>query len=139
MSWIVAVGLEHAGVVLDERSEERRVSGLERDFAAAERARDDHVGLARVQHRLRRHHLDDAIGSAMRSALLELLGLGQHLLDAADVEERLLGHFVEFAVDDGLELLDRLLNRHVLAGEAGEDLGHEERLRQEALRPCGPG
>ena len=46
--------------------------------------------------------------------LLQLLGLGQHLLDAADVEERLLGHVVEVAADDGLEALDGLGDRHGL-------------------------
>ena len=41
-----------------ERAEERHVAGQERDLAAAERARDDHVGLARVEHLLRRDELD---------------------------------------------------------------------------------
>ena len=74
----------------------------------------------------------------MHSALLERLGLGEHLLDAADVEERLLGHLVELAVDDRLEALDGLGDRHVLALEAGEHLGDEERLREEALDLAGP-
>src|SRR5262245_48947834 len=67
------------------------------------------------------------------SAFLELLRLGEHALDAADVEEGLLGHVVELAVAQGLEALDRLLDRHVDAGQAGEDLTHEERLREEPL------
>ena len=61
-----------------------------------------------------------------------------HLLDAADVEERLLGNLVELAVDDRLEALDRLGHRHVLALQAGEHLGDEERLGQEALHLAGP-
>ena len=37
------------------------------------------------------------------------------------------------ALEDLAEAADRLLQRHVLAGPVGEDLGHEERLREEAL------
>ena len=44
---------------------------------------------------------------------LELLGLLEHRVHAAHVQERLLGHVVEVAVDQGLEGLDRLLDRHV--------------------------
>src|SRR5687768_11451904 len=41
-------------------------------------------------------------------ALLQRLRLGEHLLHTTDVEERLLGHFVELALDDRLEALDGL-------------------------------
>ena len=58
---------------------------------------------------------------------------GVHLLDGADVEERLLGDVIEVAIDERLERLDRLGDRHVLALEAGEHLGDEERLGQESL------
>ena len=67
------------------------------------------------------------------------LRLGEHRLDAADVEERLLGHVVELAVDEQLETLDRLVDRHEDARQTGEDLGHEERLGQEPLDLAGPG
>src|SRR5215218_6108645 len=77
--------------------------------------------------------------AAIGSALLERLGLRQHALDAADVEERLLGHVVELAVHQRLERLDRLLDRGEDPGLAGEHLGHEERLREEALDLAGPG
>ena len=52
------------------------------------------------------------------SYFLQRLGLGEHGLDAADVEERLLGHVVELAVAQRLEALDRLVDRHedALAG-----------------------
>ena len=52
------VGEEETAVVLDQRRQERRMSGLEGDLAAAERARDDHRRLAREQHLLGRHDLD---------------------------------------------------------------------------------
>ena len=61
-----------------------------------------------------------------------------HLLDAADVEERLLGNLVELAVDEGLERFDGLVGRHVLTLQAGEHLGDEERLGQESLHLAGP-
>ena len=73
----------------------------ERDVAAAERAHDHHVGLADVEHLLRRHELHFHDRAA--SALLQRLGLLEHRLDAADVEERLLGHVVELAADERLE------------------------------------
>ena len=62
-----------------------------------------------------------------------MLGLGLHLVNVADVQERLLGKIVETTIDDGFEGLDRFGDRHVLTVKAGEDLGDEERLRQEAL------
>ena len=61
------------------------------------------------------------------------------LVDAADHVERLLGQVVVLAGDDGLEAADRVLERHVLAGAAGEHFGDVERLRQEALDLAGPG
>ena len=48
-----AVGLEDPRVVLDQRRQERRVPGLERDLAATQGAGDHHVGLAGVEHLLR--------------------------------------------------------------------------------------
>src|SRR6185369_5132699 len=59
------------------------------------------------------------------------------LFDVADHVEGLLGQVVERAGEDLLEARDRLLERHVLAGAARELLGHEERLRQEALDLAG--
>ena len=83
--------------------------------------------------------LDAHRSSPFSSALLQRLRLRQHLLDATDVEERLLGNFVELAVDDGLEALDGLGDRHGLAADAGEHLGHVERLAEEALHLAGTG
>src|SRR6185436_17113140 len=65
-----------------------------------------------------------------RSELLRLLG---RFLDRADHVERLLGQVIVLAGDDALEACDRVLDRHVLPGAAGEHLGDEEGLRQEAL------
>src|SRR5690348_9289024 len=67
------------------------------------------------------------LGSVHRFALLD------GVFDAADHVERLLGQVVDFAVDDHLERADGFLQRHVLAGRAGEHLGHVEWLREEAL------
>src|SRR5581483_11639817 len=74
-----------------------------------------------------------------RSATL-LRGGARHLLrpldralDRADHVERLLGQVVVLAVEDLAEAADRVLELHVLAGRAGELLGDEVRLREEAL------
>src|SRR3546814_1918668 len=64
---------------------------------------------------------------------LDLLGLLDRLVDAADHVERLLGDVVAFAVDDHLEAADGVLQRHVLARRTGEHLGHVEGLAEEAL------
>src|SRR5436190_11649513 len=65
--------------------------------------------------------------------LLERLRLLERFLDRADHVERLLGQCVALAVDDHLEALDGVLERHVLAWRAGEVLRDGERLREEAL------
>src|SRR6516162_11023070 len=59
---------------------------------------------------------------------LQRAGLLVDAVDTADVEERLLGDIVEVAIDKGLERLHRLCDRHVYARDAGEGLGHVERL-----------
>src|SRR5580692_411735 len=51
-----------------------------------------------------------------------------NLVDCALQEERALGYLVVLAFDDLLEAPDRLRDRHVGAGGAGELFGHEERL-----------
>ena len=49
------------------------------------------------------------VGGGHRSPFaLELAGLFQHAIHAADVQEGLLGNLVEFAVDERLEGLDGL-------------------------------
>src|SRR6478735_12852504 len=78
------------------------------------------------------------ISSAMVSAISGRLRLqlGARCLgffDVADHVGGLLGQVVERARQDLLEARDRLFERHVLAGAAGELLRHEERLRKEAL------
>src|SRR6218665_299342 len=65
--------------------------------------------------------------------LAVLLGGLEHVLDRALEQEGALRDVVVLAVDDLLERADRLLDRHVLAGGAGEGLRDVERLRQEAL------
>src|ERR671931_2463426 len=77
--------------------------------------------------------------SASLSFGFELLGLLHRLVDAADHVERLLGKVVQLALDQHLEASDRVLHRHVLAGDADELLGNVERLRQEPLDLAGPG
>src|SRR5690606_41291405 len=59
------------------------------------------------------------------------------LVDAADHVERLLGMVGELVVQDALAALERVLEVHHLAFEAGELLRREEWLRQEAVQsPC---
>src|SRR5688572_14486331 len=70
--------------------------------------------------------------------LLQLLGLGLHVLEATAHEEGLLGDVVVLALGQLLERVDRLVDRHERAVEAGERLGHEGVLRQEALDPARP-
>src|SRR5206468_7805651 len=70
---------------------------------------------------------------AMAAPLLDLLGLLEDVVDSADHVESLLGQVVALAVDNHLEAADGFLQRHVLAGRAGEDFSHVEGLRQEAL------
>src|SRR4051812_36029623 len=65
--------------------------------------------------------------------LLERLRLLEGFLDRADHVEGLFRQRVALAIHDHVEALDRVLERHVLAGRAGEHLGHVERLGQEAL------
>src|SRR5690348_15344097 len=66
----------------------------------------------------------------------EPLSLLARVLDIADQVERLLGQIVALAVEDLLEAADRLLARHVFAGQIGERLGNVHRLREEALYPA---
>src|SRR6185312_8299414 len=70
---------------------------------------------------------------SIAGSALELLGVGDDVVDAAGHEERLLRQSVELAGDDALEARDGLLDLHVLAGDAGELLSDGERLRHEAL------
>src|SRR3712207_2858274 len=60
------------------------------------------------------------------------------LVYVADHVERLLWQIVVLALDDLLEGADVVLHLHELALHARELLGHEERLREEALYPACP-
>ena len=60
------------------------------------------------------------------------------LLGRTDHVQRTLIVVVEVAGQDRLAAGQRFLQRHVAAGVAGERLGDEQRLRQEALQPAGP-
>src|SRR4030095_4723955 len=71
--------------------------------------------------------------SILLGSILHLLRPFEDLFDAADHVERLLRHLVVLAVDDLTEAPDGVLDRHVLPLDAGELLGDEEGLRQEAL------
>src|SRR6266516_2499621 len=71
------------------------------------------------------------------AAAADSLCLLDRLLDRPDHVEGLLWQVVVLAVEDLGEALDRVLELHVLAGSAGELLGDEVRLREEALDlPC---
>ena len=78
-------------------------------------------------------------GLGLRAVVLapELPRLLHRLLDRADHVERLLGQVIVLAREDLLEALDRVLEADVLARLAGELLGHEVRLREEALDLAG--
>ena len=67
----------------------------------------------------------------------QLLRLRRRLLDGADVHERLVGQVVPLAVAELVEGADGVRARDVDAREAGELLGDEERLREEALDLAG--
>jgi hypothetical protein len=58
-------------------------------------------------------------------------------LDGADHVEGGFGQVVVLAGGEALEALDGVGELDELARRAGEDLGHEERLRQEALDLAG--
>ena len=66
-----------------------------------------------------------------------LLGLLDHILDGALQVERLLRKIVVLAFGDFLEAADGVGELDVLALEAGELLGHVERLREELLDLAG--
>ena len=68
-----------------------------------------------------------------------LRGVLPDVVERAGEEEGLLREGVGLAVEDLLERRDRVLDVDVLAGPAGEDLGHEERLAHEPLEPPRPG
>src|SRR6476619_1251135 len=70
---------------------------------------------------------------AMFVPLLQGLRLLERFLDLADHVESLRRQVVALAVHNHVEAADRVLQRHVLARRAGEDLGHVERLRKAAL------
>src|SRR3954468_23142880 len=71
-------------------------------------------------------------GNFVRATLVALGG-AHDVVDRALEQERRLRQVVVLAVEDLLERADRLADRHVRAGRAGELLGHVERLAQEAL------
>src|SRR5262249_15835057 len=76
---------------------------------------------------------------SVSGSILHLLRFLHPFLDAADEIERLLRQLVVLAVHDLLEAADGVLDRHELPLQAGELLGDEERLRQEALDLAGAG
>src|SRR5690606_18801571 len=63
----------------------------------------------------------------------KLFGFFHGFFDGADHVERLLGQIVVVAGENAFEAADRVLQRNVLAGRAGEDFGNVERLRQETF------
>src|SRR5687767_13532592 len=73
------------------------------------------------------------VGDRRCRLLRHLRRAGLHVVEAADVEERLLGQVVGLAVADRVEAAQRVLDGRVDALLAGELLGHEERLAEEPL------
>src|SRR5690606_41647492 len=80
-------------------------------------------------------------GEASRSGCFrsQLLCLFDRFLDVADHVEGSFRKVIVFAGNQALEALDGVGKVNQLARRAGEDLSHEERLRQEALDLAGAG
>src|SRR5215208_121785 len=79
------------------------------------------------------------ISSRRGTSGCQLLGVRADVVDRARQEEGLLRQRVGLALEDLLERCDRVLDRHVLPGPPGEDLGHRERLAHEPLQAASPG
>src|SRR5664279_670005 len=84
--------------------------------------------LFRVRRRLRLR-----VCLRIRLRLRLWLRLDLRLVDRPDHVERALRHVVELVMKDPLASVERVLQADELARQAGELLGREERLRQEAL------
>src|SRR4030042_633962 len=69
---------------------------------------------------------------------LELPRPGEHVVDAAHHEERLLRQVVHLTINHHLERADRLIQGHGFARDAGDGLAPEEGWRQEPLKAAGP-
>ena len=122
-----------------EPADHRSVARGDADFAVVERQRHE-VGL-RLEGRLLGRNDDER---DLGHAGLVFLGLGFHLLglflglfDDSNVHERLLRQVIPFTVTEFLEAADRVFERRDFARLAGEDLGHQKRLRQESLDTAG--
>ena len=85
---------------------------------------------ARPGHAFGSHNFDR---ERHRLGLRQLAALFDRGFDAADHVEGLFRQAVMQAVEDLLEPANRVTNGHVSPGRAGELLGHEHRLREEAL------
>src|SRR5579871_101945 len=59
-------------------------------------------------------------------------------IESANHVETALGHRVEPPIEDRLTTGQRIFQRDILARLARERLGHEQRLREEALEAAGP-
>ena len=127
-----------------QRRQQRRVAGEHADLAVAGGQHDlidfdvDDLPFARDDGEidLRREGRPSV---SLRRLVLHLLGALQHVLDGALHVEGLLRDVVVLAFDDLAEAADRVGDLDVLALDAGELLGHVERLREEALDLAGAG
>src|SRR5581483_11900041 len=137
---LTCAGGVDAALALGQGADERRVVGLEGDLALLAHAAHHHVGLTRPEDALGRDELDlhGHAGEPLLVLAAQALRLGGEVLDAADVEERLLGEVVVLAVEQVLERLDGLGDRHVGARDLGERLAGVHGLAEELLDLAGP-
>src|SRR6185437_15571954 len=70
--------------------------------------------------------------------LSHLLRLIPHLINRPDIQERLLGQIIRLAFGYFVEAAERVGEFHVLARQARELLGDDERLAEESLQLAGP-
>src|SRR2546422_900759 len=123
--------LSHLQHTRPEQRQKRRVTRQDAHLAVVRR-RNDRVG-GPIEYRL----LGRDDGDVHHSARGQTFCLVQGFIDPGHHVERLLGQLIELPRHHSLERADGVLELHVLAFEARELRGHEERLGQEALHPAG--
>ena len=123
-----------------QRREQRRVPGQHAEIALG--ARDlDLVHLLADEQLVGRDdlQLDASSVDAIATPFAIFSALARAFVDRADHVERLLRHVVVLAVEDLLEALDRLRDRHVLARQAGELLARRRTAARGTAGSCARG